>query len=49
MKSKASGLVKQIFVDYGDRVTEGQILLELDKEQLRARVKEGVQLFHQRR
>ncbi len=40
IKSKASGLVQKIFVDYGDRVTEGQVLLELDKEQLRARVKE---------
>ena len=41
IKSKASGLVKKIFVDYGDHVTEGQVMLELDKEQLRARVKEA--------
>jgi HlyD family secretion protein len=41
IKSKASGLVKKIFVDYGDRITEGQVMLELDKEQLRARVKEA--------
>jgi HlyD family secretion protein len=41
IKSKASGLVKKIFVDYGDQITEGQVLLELDKEQLRARVKEA--------
>jgi HlyD family secretion protein len=41
IKSKASGLVKKIFVDYGDRVTEGQVMLELDKEQLRAQVKEA--------
>ncbi len=40
IKSKASGIVQKIFVDYGDRVTQGQVLLELDKEQLRARVKE---------
>ena len=40
IKSKASGLVKKIFVDYGDQITEGQVMLELDKEQLRARVKE---------
>lgn len=39
IKSKASGIVQKIFVDYGDRVTEGQVMLELDKEQLRARVK----------
>jgi len=41
IKSKASGIVQKIFVDYGDRVTEGQVMLELDKEQLRARVKEA--------
>ena len=41
IKSKASGLVKKIFVDYGDQITEGQVMLELDKEQLRARVKEA--------
>ncbi|MGA8185870.1 MAG: efflux RND transporter periplasmic adaptor subunit [Terriglobia bacterium] len=41
IKSKASGLVKKIFVDYGDHITEGQVMLELDKEQLRARVKEA--------
>jgi HlyD family secretion protein len=36
IKSKASGLVKKIFVDYGDRVKSGQILAELDKVQLEA-------------
>jgi len=41
IKSKASGLVKKIFVDYGDQITEGQVMVELDKEQLRARVKEA--------
>jgi HlyD family secretion protein len=41
IKSKASGLVKKILVDYGDQITEGQVMLELDKEQLRARVKEA--------
>lgn len=41
IKSKASGLVKKIFVDYGDQISEGQVMLELDKEQLRARVKEA--------
>ncbi len=41
IKSKASGIVQKILVDYGDRVREGQVLLELDKEQLRARVKEA--------
>lgn len=38
VKSKASGLVKQIFVDYGDTVKQGQVLVELDKEELQARV-----------
>ena len=37
IKSKASGLVKRLFVDYGDRVKEGQVLAELDREQLEAR------------
>ncbi len=41
VKSKASGIVKQVFVDYGDRVKQGQILVELDKEQLQARVRES--------
>src|SRR5215470_3278634 len=36
IKSKASGIVKQIFVDYGDRVKAGQVLAELDKIQLEA-------------
>src|SRR5215470_2543986 len=36
IKSKASGIVKQIFVDYGDRVKAGQVLAELDKVQLEA-------------
>jgi len=40
-KSKASGIVKQIYVDYGDRVKAGQILVELDKEQLQANVREA--------
>ena len=41
VKSKASGIVKQIFVDYGDRVKASQVLIELDKEQLQARVRES--------
>ncbi|MCZ2074565.1 MAG: efflux RND transporter periplasmic adaptor subunit [Bryobacterales bacterium] len=40
IKSKASGIVKKIYVDYGDRVREGQVLAELDKEELEARVRE---------
>lgn len=41
VKSKASGIVKEIFVDYGDPVREGRVLVELDKEELRARVREA--------
>ena len=40
VKSKASGIVKQLFVDYGDHVKQGQILAELDKEEIMARVKQ---------
>jgi HlyD family secretion protein len=41
VKSKASGIVEKILADYGDHVKAGQILVELDKEQLRARVAEA--------
>ncbi len=41
VKSKASGIVKKIYVDYGDTVKTGQVLLELDREQLEANVREG--------
>jgi HlyD family secretion protein len=40
VKSKASGIVDELFVDYGDLVKRGQVLAELDKEELRARVRE---------
>src|SRR5882762_4363252 len=36
VKSKASGMIKKIYVDYGDRVKTGQVLVELDKVQLEA-------------
>jgi HlyD family secretion protein len=39
IKSKASGIVKKIYVDYGDTVQPGQILAELDKVQLEAVVR----------
>lgn len=38
VKSKASGIVKKIYVDYGDTVREGQVLVDLDKEQLQSAV-----------
>jgi HlyD family secretion protein len=41
VKSKASGIVEKIFADYGDHVKQGQVLVELDKEQLRARTAEA--------
>jgi HlyD family secretion protein len=41
LKSKASGIVEKIYVDAGDRVRAGQVLAELDKEQLRANVAEA--------
>ena len=41
VKSKASGIVKKLYVDYGDRVTTGQILVELDRELLEANVREA--------
>src|ERR1051326_1035506 len=36
VKSKANGIIKALHVDVGDAVKEGQILAELDKEDLEA-------------
>jgi len=41
VKSKASGMVKKLFVDYDDKVKQGQTLVELDKVQLEAVVREA--------
>lgn len=41
VKSKASGLVERILVDEGDYVRRGQVLVELDKEELQARLREA--------
>jgi HlyD family secretion protein len=38
VKSKASGIVKKLYVDYGDMVKKGQVLAELDREEIQARV-----------
>ena len=38
IKSKASGIVEKLYVDAGDRVKRGQILAELDKEEIEAHV-----------
>jgi HlyD family secretion protein len=39
--SKASGIVKRIYADVGDRVRKGQVLVELDREQLLAELREA--------
>ena len=36
--SRASGIVKELFVEEGDQVKEGQVLAELDREQLEAQL-----------
>jgi HlyD family secretion protein len=41
IKSKASGLIKYLYVNTGDSVREGQLLVELDKETLEAQLKEA--------
>jgi len=41
VKSKASGIVKELEVDVGDHVKTGQVLAVLDKEQLAAAVRES--------
>jgi len=38
IKSKASGIVKKLYVDAGDRVKKGQVLAELDREEISAQV-----------
>jgi len=38
VKSKASGIVKKLLVDYGDHVTKGQLLAQLDKIEIEAQV-----------
>src|SRR5215813_2564881 len=41
IKSKANGIIKELKVQVGDIVREGQTLAELDKEDLAARVREA--------
>lgn len=38
VKSKASGIVQKLLVDYGEPVKKGQLLAELDKEEILAQV-----------
>ena len=41
IKSKASGIVKKLYVDASDQVKTGQLLAELDKEEIQARVSQS--------
>lgn len=41
VKSKANGIIKELMVDVGEPVREGQVLAELDKEDLAAQVREA--------
>jgi HlyD family secretion protein len=41
VKSKASGIVKKLYVDYGDRVKKGQLLAQLDKIEIEAQVEQS--------
>jgi len=41
IKSKASGIVKKLYVDAGDRVKKGQVLAELDREEISAQVSQA--------
>ena len=38
IKSKASGIVKKLYVDAGDKVKQGQVLAELDRVEIEAQV-----------
>ena len=38
VKSKASGIVQKLLVDYGEKVKKDQVLAELDKQQILAQV-----------
>ena len=38
VKSKASGIVKKLLVEYGDTVKKGQLLAQLDKDEIQAQV-----------
>jgi HlyD family secretion protein len=41
IKSKANGIIEALLVEVGERVEAGQVLAELDKENLRARLREA--------
>jgi HlyD family secretion protein len=41
VKSKASGIVKKLLVDAGQHVTQGQLLAELDRDEIQAQVNQA--------
>jgi HlyD family secretion protein len=41
VKSKASGIVKKLYVEYGDTVKQGQLLAQLDKVEIEAQVEQS--------
>ena len=41
IKSKASGIVKKLYVEYGQTVKKGQVLAELDREEIQAQVNQS--------
>lgn len=41
VKSKASGIVTKLYVEYGNRVKKGQLLAQLDKEEIAAGVEQS--------
>jgi len=41
VKSKASGIVKKLYVEYGDTVKQGQLLAQLDKIEIEAQVEQS--------
>src|SRR5271156_4777254 len=49
VKSKASGIVKRLLVDYGDRVKKGQLLAQLDKVEIEAQGRNRRPLWKRRR
>jgi len=49
VKSKASGIVKKLYVDYGDHVKAGQLLAELDKIQLEASLRAARRIIKRRK
>ncbi len=41
IKSKASGIIKKLYVDAGDQVKTGQMLAELDRDEIQAQVNQA--------